>query len=74
MPRIRLEASCRDLPYALVHRWTLKLLPVLEKAFYRRKQAVGKSWRMDEARIAEVQISLRDQGRFILPAIVYRQA
>jgi transposase-like protein len=31
-----------------VHRWALKLLPVLEKAFRRRKRPVGKSWRMDE--------------------------
>ena len=31
-----------------VHRWALKLLPVLEKAFRLRKGPVGKSWRMDE--------------------------
>ena len=34
-----------------VHRWTLKLLPVLEKLFRLRKRAVGKSWRMDETYI-----------------------
>ena len=31
-----------------VHRWALKLLPVLEKVFSRHKRSVGKSWRMDE--------------------------
>ena len=31
-----------------VRRWATKLLPVLEKAFCRRKQPVGKSLRMDE--------------------------
>jgi putative transposase len=34
-----------------VHRWALKLLPVLEKAFRRCKRPVGKSWRMDETYI-----------------------
>jgi putative transposase len=34
--------------HSTVHRWALKLLPVLEKAFRRRKRPVGKSWRMDE--------------------------
>ena len=35
--------------HSTVHRWALKLLPVLEKAFRRRKLPVGKSWRMDES-------------------------
>jgi transposase-like protein len=34
--------------HSTVHRWSLKLLPLLEKAFRRCKRAVGKSWRMDE--------------------------
>lgn len=37
--------------HSTVHRWALKLLPVLEKAFYRDKRPVGKSWRMDETYI-----------------------
>jgi len=32
--------------HSTVHRWALKLLPVLEKAFRRCKRAVGRSWRM----------------------------
>ncbi|SIO72994.1 Transposase (or an inactivated derivative) [Burkholderia sp. GAS332] len=34
--------------HSTVHRWAIKLLPVLEKAFRLRKRPVGKSWRMDE--------------------------
>ena len=34
--------------HSTVHRWALKLLPVLEKAFRRCKRPVGRSWRMDE--------------------------
>ena len=37
--------------HSTVHRWALKLLPVLEKAFRCRKRSVGKSWRMDETYI-----------------------
>ena len=35
--------------HSTVHRWAIKLLPELEKAFRRCKRAVGKSWRMDES-------------------------
>ncbi|WP_397282624.1 IS6 family transposase [Pandoraea sputorum] len=37
--------------HATVHRWVLKILPVLAKVFRRRKRPVGKSWRMDETYI-----------------------
>jgi putative transposase len=37
--------------HSTVHRWAIKLLPVLEKLFRRRKRAVGTSWRMDETYI-----------------------
>src|SRR5258705_10939732 len=37
--------------HSTVHRWAIKLLPVLDKAFRQRKRAVGKSWRMDETYI-----------------------
>ena len=33
---------------ATVHRWALKILPVLAAVFRRRKRPVGTSWRMDE--------------------------
>jgi len=34
--------------HSTVHRWAIKLLPVLEKAFRRHKRPVGRSWRVDE--------------------------
>jgi putative transposase len=34
--------------HSTMHRWAIKLLPVLEKAFRLRKRPVGKSWQMDE--------------------------
>ena len=37
--------------HATVHRWALKLLPVLAAVFRRRKRSVGSSWRMDETDI-----------------------
>jgi hypothetical protein len=34
--------------HSTVHRWAIKLLPVLEKEFRRSKREVGRSWHMDE--------------------------
>ena len=37
--------------HATVHRWAIKMVPVLADVFRRRKSPVGKSWRMDETDI-----------------------
>ncbi len=37
--------------HSTVHRWAMKLLPVLDVAFRQRKRLVGKSWRFDETYI-----------------------
>jgi transposase-like protein len=37
--------------HSTVHRWALKLLPILEKLFRQRKRPVGRSWRVDETYI-----------------------
>ncbi|UUZ62792.1 IS6 family transposase [Polaromonas sp. P1-6] len=37
--------------HATVHRWTIKMLPVLAAVFRRRKKPVGTSWSMDETYI-----------------------
>ncbi|MDD2920442.1 IS6 family transposase [Rhodoferax sp.] len=37
--------------HSTVHRWAIKMLPVLAAVFQRRKRAVGLSWRMDETYI-----------------------
>ena len=34
--------------HATVHRWAIKMLPVLAAVLRRRKRPVGASWRMDE--------------------------
>jgi putative transposase len=46
-----------EVDHSTVHRWALKLLPVLEKAFRSRKRPVGNRWRM------AVSIQGRRQGR-----------
>jgi len=40
-----------EVDHTTVHRWSLKILPVLAKVFRRRKHPVGRSWRMDETYI-----------------------
>src|ERR1035438_7157815 len=42
--------------HSTIHRWVIKLVPVLQEAFRKRKRkrgigAVGKSWRLDETYI-----------------------
>ncbi|MGF6505809.1 IS6 family transposase [Paraburkholderia sp. 32] len=50
--------------HSTVHRWALKLLPVLEKAFRRCKRAVGKSWRMEET-----NIRVRGEWKYLYRAV-----
>jgi len=40
-----------EVDHSTVHRWSLKILPVLAKVFRGRKRPVGLSWRMDETYI-----------------------
>ena len=37
-----------EVDHSTLHRWVLKYVPALEKAFLARKRPVGGSWRMDE--------------------------
>ncbi|NPD69300.1 IS6 family transposase [Acetobacteraceae bacterium] len=37
-----------EVDHSTLHRWVLKYVPLLEKAFLGRKRLVGDSWRMDE--------------------------
>ena len=37
-----------EVDHSTVHRWTIKILPVLAAVLRRRKRPVGASWRMDE--------------------------
>src|ERR1035437_4317918 len=40
--------------HSTIHRWSLKILPVLAATFRRRKRPVGLSWRMDETYVKVV--------------------
>ena len=50
--------------HATVHRWSIKILPVLAGVFRRRKRAVGSSWRMDET-----YIKVRGQWKYLYRAV-----
>jgi putative transposase len=50
--------------HATVHRWSLKILPVLAKVFRHRKRTVGQSWRMDET-----YIKIRGRWRYLYRAV-----
>src|SRR5258705_2009565 len=50
--------------HATVHRWALKIVPVLVKVFRGRKRAVGKSWRMDET-----YIKVRGEWKYLYRAV-----
>lgn len=47
-----------------MHRWPIKVLPVLEKAPRRHEKAVGRSWQMDET-----YIKVRDQWEYLYRAV-----
>jgi putative transposase len=50
--------------HSTVHRWAIKLLPVLEKTFRRHKRPVGQSWRMDET-----YIRVKGEWRYLYRAV-----
>ena len=50
--------------HATVHRWSLKIVPVLSEVCRRRKRSVGKSWRMDET-----YIKIRGHWRYLYRAV-----
>ena len=37
--------------HSTLHRWVVRLVPLLDKAFRRHKRSVGRRWRMDETYI-----------------------
>lgn len=50
--------------HATVHRWAIKIVPVLAAVFRRRKRRVGKSWRMDET-----YIKVHGQWKYLYRAV-----
>jgi putative transposase len=53
-----------EIDHSSVHRWMIKLVPLLEKAFRKHKRPVGKSWRMDET-----YVNLRGQWKYLYRAV-----
>jgi len=50
--------------HSTVHRWAMKILPVLAAIFRRRKRPLGSSWRMDET-----YIKVAGQCKYLYPAV-----
>ncbi|CQJ67426.1 transposase [Yersinia intermedia] len=50
--------------HSTLHRWVIRLVPLLDKAFRRHKRAVGCSWRMDET-----YIKVRGQWKYLYRAV-----
>jgi putative transposase len=53
-----------EVDHSSVHRWVIKLVPLFEKAFRRRKRPVGNSWRMDET-----YVKVRGQWKYLYRAV-----
>jgi putative transposase len=50
--------------HSTVHRWAIKIVPVLAAVFRRRQRPVGKSWRMDET-----YIKVHGQWKYLYRAV-----
>jgi len=53
-----------EVDHSSVHRWVIKLVPLFEKAFRKRKRPVGKSWRVDET-----YVKVKGQWKFLYRAV-----
>jgi putative transposase len=53
-----------EVDHSSVHRWVIKLVPLFEKAFRKRKRAVGRSWRVDET-----YVKVKGQWKFLYRAV-----
>jgi len=50
--------------HSTLHRWIIRLVPLLDKAFRRRKRPVGRRWRMDET-----YIKVKGQWKYLYRAV-----
>jgi len=50
--------------HSTLHRWVIRLVPLLDKAFRRRKRTVGRRWRMDET-----YIKVKGQWKYLYHAV-----
>jgi len=50
--------------HSTLHRWVIRLVPLLDKAFRRHKRTVGRRWRMDET-----YIRIKGQWKYLYRAV-----
>ncbi|MCS4320837.1 transposase-like protein, partial [Serratia sp. BIGb0234] len=50
--------------HSTLHRWVIRLVPSLDKAFRRSKRSVGRRWRMDET-----YIKVKGQWKYLYRAV-----
>lgn len=50
--------------HSTLHRWVIRLVPLLEKAFRRYKRTVGRRWRMEET-----YIRVKGQWKYLYRAV-----
>jgi len=50
--------------HSTLHRWVIRLVPMLDKAFRRHKRSVGRRWRMDET-----YIKIKCQWKYLYRAV-----
>jgi transposase-like protein len=50
--------------HSTLHRWIIRLVPLLDKAFRRHKRSVGRRWRMDET-----YIKVKGQWKYLYRAV-----
>ncbi|MBC8951652.1 transposase [Xenorhabdus sp. PB62.4] len=50
--------------HSTLHRWLIRLVPLLDKAFRRHKRSVGRRWRMDE-----IYIKVKGQWKYLYRAV-----
>ncbi|HHR6132317.1 TPA: IS6 family transposase [Providencia alcalifaciens] len=53
-----------DVDHSTLHRWVLRLVPLLDNAFRRYKRPVGRCWRMDET-----YIKINGQWKYLYRAV-----
>jgi len=52
------------LDHSTLHRWVIRLVPLLDKAFRRHKRTIGQRWRMDET-----YIKIKGQWKYLYRAV-----
>ena len=63
-PEVMMAERCIVVDHSTIHRWVIRLVPLLDKAFRRHKRSVGRRWRMDET-----YIKIKGQWKYLYRAV-----